>query len=694
MTEHLSSAASPSRGVFSPAQSVGRQNPEASIPDTAGNCQGHARCFANAAVASELLPIVHKLYSDGATPHAALVQWRLLGVTREKIPGVVMKATVEATPELFVSNDEGRKGMSWVALLVAEPSYFRGFQDGLNPESGEPIPQEAITQAACHLLVGGWHRPDDARHDKYAIGDWLQESLLGGVKYGVVMRILRHFLCNSVQVLGKRQGRIVPYTESEEFEKRNNAWTLMPTGLRNGEAFVSTWKELREHLLRLLHGSDGHIRVSSLKQDFRSIFELELTETALGHTSMSSLLTDPHLADIITFDLAAPSEIYLRSAEQGSTPRAAPIQESSCEPTQQKGSPIRKAGDLQYKFTPPRERHRRKASQDSPLKVTPPSESRRGHPSGHSWRRKCPSQESERTEDEESAKVLSLERMLEPKGPPSPAFMMQPADTTQSDGVTTPRLTGDNMPASSSGCVTPPPTGCVTPPPTKGFAWRVQFKNSSGGNARRRPARIANKHILSLEHFLPSAEEAQSSPGVAYISLGKLNIAGDIESSTEGDPEGDSAGDIVSKTAPGKPDETNLPVVPRLPQPSIGTQEDWTEMVKRHRSIICASIQYDPEQDPTAKLVLDSELQSCSGDLVPAEVCCHPWSSECVGQDSIGTEIETGAGDASLGEALLPPYGLPSWCTVRRTFVEACSPEPSAASTRCSSAPPTPERKH
>jgi hypothetical protein len=74
-----------------------------------------------------------------------------------------------------------------------------------------------------------------------------------------------------------------------------------------GELPLATWESARQHLREALasamqEGSDS-VPLSNIKRIFRSQFQTELSETALGHSKLSELLHDLRLRDICTVKL-------------------------------------------------------------------------------------------------------------------------------------------------------------------------------------------------------------------------------------------------------------------------------------------------------------------------------------------------------------------------------------------------------
>eukprot|EP00930_Biecheleria_cincta_P075081 TRINITY_DN62272_c0_g1_i1.p1 TRINITY_DN62272_c0_g1~~TRINITY_DN62272_c0_g1_i1.p1 ORF type:complete len:277 (-),score=50.17 TRINITY_DN62272_c0_g1_i1:148-978(-) len=140
--------------------------------------------------------------------------------------------------------------------------------------------------------------PSGAPHDRAALASWLREESeyrpLKQLSLGRAMALV-NLLLSSHSVLGKRNGRLVPYPFSDDYEKQENARRCVPTGLRVDEAYVQSWPELMDHLYIVLDVNGGELMTARLKNEFRNRFQLELCESALGHMSLGSLLDDPRL---------------------------------------------------------------------------------------------------------------------------------------------------------------------------------------------------------------------------------------------------------------------------------------------------------------------------------------------------------------------------------------------------------------
>lgn len=263
---------------------------------------------------AELRRAVEWLYAEEATPQEALLQWRMEWQLGAQLPPEELRAAVLAAPgvrlEPRVLGSE-RAGRGWAALLEPEPSSFKGFADC--PAAEIMVPLGLWGEAASLALRGGWPGTSVVRHERFALAAWLREGggALGALSFGRALHLV-HLLVGSGSVLGRRRGRIVPYPLSEEFEKQEHARCLAPTGLRPSEDHVASWPEFLGCLDHLLKEGCGGIAPSLLKRTFRTRFLRELSETALGHSSISSLVQDARFAATFVLDGGPDAPVLIR----------------------------------------------------------------------------------------------------------------------------------------------------------------------------------------------------------------------------------------------------------------------------------------------------------------------------------------------------------------------------------------------
>lgn len=249
------------------------------------------------------------------TPDQAFLQWRILNVFGSELPAEELRQALADTAGLMLVSPGGSKKHGYMALLKVKPPGFRGFVDQAN--AGVSIPGEIWSEAVSLCLQGGWPGQPKAQYEKFTIAAWMQHSsrALASFSFGRLLHMVS-YLIGSKSVFGKREGQLVPYPLSEEFEKQENARLMRPTSLRAGECCVASWPEFQQLLATLLTEGSGTMAVSDMKRTFRARFHLELSETALGHTSMTGLLSDARFGAVFVQELLPDTKIRLRRPEE------------------------------------------------------------------------------------------------------------------------------------------------------------------------------------------------------------------------------------------------------------------------------------------------------------------------------------------------------------------------------------------
>merc|ERR1712190_704550 len=122
-------------------------------------------------------------------------------------------------------------------------------------------------------------------------------------------------------ILGYLEGQLVPYLHSEEWVKEQCAFHQQPVSSKEGTISlpVATWEEARKCLLQLLDSESdpelGVVTLSNMKRLFRSRFQLELSETALGHSRLFDLLRDVRFRDICTLQAHKNGQLLVKRAD-------------------------------------------------------------------------------------------------------------------------------------------------------------------------------------------------------------------------------------------------------------------------------------------------------------------------------------------------------------------------------------------
>jgi len=148
----------------------------------------------------------------------------------------------------------------------------------------------------------------------------LWDMTLGRVSHIVQLAVQR-------RLLGRQHGRLVPFTRSTVWDKEQYARMASSTSQdmneRNAQP-IATWADVRRGLAALFtnqpqtYGLKG-IALASLKHLFLAYFGVVLSETALGHAKLSTLLSDPRLAGlfVVVNDGAAAAKLMPLIATSG-----------------------------------------------------------------------------------------------------------------------------------------------------------------------------------------------------------------------------------------------------------------------------------------------------------------------------------------------------------------------------------------
>lgn len=255
---------------------------------------------------------VQCLYQDEANPRGPLLQWFLLYLLGVKLSHKQLRTLITDTPGLRLEPISAKK-LNYSAVLDEPPPGFQGFlsEDDVLATLDEDIWAEA---SSC-LGRGGWHKAAEASHKYYVVAAWLQDVSLrfGEMSFGRVLSIVRCSMLQGKGLLGHRESFLVPYAQSEEYERKMNACMGQPTHVAPDERYVKTWEELRQNLRTLLVGQkENSLEVSKVKSMFRTLLKTELSETVFGHQSLSKLLGDPQLCDEFLLEMMQGNRYVLR----------------------------------------------------------------------------------------------------------------------------------------------------------------------------------------------------------------------------------------------------------------------------------------------------------------------------------------------------------------------------------------------
>jgi len=296
---------------------------------------------------SEVVAAVESLYADKLKPFgrillkrvrecnaaAATAAARAAGdsdatIDVDSVPLIDPKCLRKICETCDMLRVEPEDGKEYSVLLLGR---HRVFVDVCSPV--DDYPQGMWSEAAAYfeqlqgedmLLPGG----------RYACAQVLLNrklSFLANRSLGEVCHIVQ-LAVSQKRILGYLEGNMVPFGRSVDFVKEQCAVWQQPVSFAKKAAPdmpLATWEEARACLWEILdssamHGQPGVITLSNVKRLFRSRFNLELSETALGHSRLNELLQDPRFGDICTMELQGKSQVVVQRM-----PSAAVVGESA-----------------------------------------------------------------------------------------------------------------------------------------------------------------------------------------------------------------------------------------------------------------------------------------------------------------------------------------------------------------------------
>jgi hypothetical protein len=234
-----------------------------------------------------------------------------------------LKAVCEECATLKVEPEEGG---DWSVTLSGCPASFIDIYDSIDvyPEElwrgaakyFENAPEEDTT------LPGG--RYSCARTLLLRGLPFLEKRSLGQVCHIVQLAIADR------KLLGYLNGAVVPYKRSQSMMKEKCASQKSACENMCAEAAsleFASWVQARKCMKSILaeaaaaaaldgHVGPGVVPLSNIKRTFRSEFQLELSETVLGHSKLSELLQDDRFQDICAVELEKHGYIVVQRRAQ------------------------------------------------------------------------------------------------------------------------------------------------------------------------------------------------------------------------------------------------------------------------------------------------------------------------------------------------------------------------------------------
>jgi len=265
----------------------------------------------------EVIAAMASLYDDELKPYGRILRKRLAehagagGCPAQEVDGARLRVMCEGCRRIRVEAEDGGE---WSALLVDRPDRFIDVYDTVD------VYPEDLWEAAAVYFEG--LDPDDAGAalpgGRYASAQALacrDLPFLQGRSLGQVCHITQ-LAISQRKMLGYFNGAIVPYSRSTSRlklccaqEQRAVSSKALAAETDGGAAAlpVAQWDVARSSLREILEGAlrkgADQVPLSNVKRIFRSVYHMELSETALGHAKLSDLLQDTRFEDICSVQL-------------------------------------------------------------------------------------------------------------------------------------------------------------------------------------------------------------------------------------------------------------------------------------------------------------------------------------------------------------------------------------------------------
>lgn len=273
----------------------------------------------------DVFAALETLYQDQLEPFGRILRKRLgERASRElEVDVARLKAMCESCPWLYV---EFKEGGDWSVLIRGRE---KAFVDVYSPVENYPA---ELWQAAAeyfesldstHMVLPG---------GRYSCAQTLISRnlpFLVGLSLGQVCHVVQ-LAISQKKILGYLNGAVVPYGRSQSKVKDSAAeratHVKTGSGSTSGSQFAD-WPAVKEGISEILAelGPGAFVQLSNIKRLFRSKFQTELSETALGHAKLSDLLQDAHLHDICSVKLHGHGYVVSAVPRMATAPVAAQV---------------------------------------------------------------------------------------------------------------------------------------------------------------------------------------------------------------------------------------------------------------------------------------------------------------------------------------------------------------------------------
>ncbi|CAE7815645.1 unnamed protein product [Symbiodinium sp. CCMP2456] len=313
--------------------------------------------------ADEVLQCIESLYVDKLKPFGRILRKRVaerhvqihLKEQHPFMPGAAtelpdvdikhLKGLCDDSDQLDIAPEEGG---DWSATFRGRAQVFVDIyspEDDYSPETWQAAREYFASLPESEALLPG---------GRYSCAQALVQRelpFLGGFTLGEVCHLVQ-LAISKHKILGYCNGAVVPYSRSQSRVKEECAESQQPCiGAPKKEdpsslssLALASLEKAREHLREILRDASSApsnsgpsmVPLSNVKRLFRSRYQIELSETALGHSKLSELLQDRRFSDICEVQLQGQGYIVVQV--QGK-PEAEPETEALV-PSRYTGGPI------------------------------------------------------------------------------------------------------------------------------------------------------------------------------------------------------------------------------------------------------------------------------------------------------------------------------------------------------------------
>jgi len=254
---------------------------------------------------ADLHSAIKSLYADELKPYGRILRKRLAERnvnSGKEVDLSMLRKFSEGDVQLRVGSEEGGE---WSALFVNVPETF------VDVYSKEDMYPETTWQAAAQYFETLSAEEGVLPGGRYACAQTLSARGLPFFE-GFTLGRICHFVQIAIstrKVLGYLNGGVTSYSRSHSCMKDNAAShkssCAQPAIV--SELSIASWKDakrcLKQILTESLQAGVDQVPLSNIKRICRSQFQMELSETSLGHSKLSDFLQDERLSNICTVRL-------------------------------------------------------------------------------------------------------------------------------------------------------------------------------------------------------------------------------------------------------------------------------------------------------------------------------------------------------------------------------------------------------